>query len=102
MEQTIAYKFSKGIRQAKKRYIMLSIMLPIILIAFLLLSPMSKVLSPTAIAGVGFFSFVLIGVTFYFSASRVLRKLSELSVYIFPDRLEREGSNKKKYFSGKI
>ena len=98
MEQTIAYKFSKGIRRAKKRYITLSIILPIIFIAFLLLSPMSKGLSPADIAGVGSFVFVVAGLSSYFSASRVLQKLSELSVYIFPDRLEREGIKQKEVF----
>jgi len=94
----MAYKFSKGIRRAKKRYITLSIMLPIILVAFLFLSPTSRDLSPAFKAGIGFFSFILTGLTFYFSASKTLRKLSELSVYIFPERLEREERKQKEIF----
>jgi len=98
MEQAITYKFSKGIRQAKKRYVILSITFSIILFAFLFLNPMIKGFSLTARAGAGLYSFIVIGLSFYFSASRVLRKLSELSVYVFPDRLEREGSKQKEVF----
>jgi hypothetical protein len=98
MEKTIAYDFSKGIRQAKKRYIMLSIILPVILIAFSFLSPIGKNLSLTEKAGIGFFSFVTFGLVFYFTASKTLRKLSELSVYIFPDRIERESNKQKEVF----
>jgi hypothetical protein len=98
MEQVTAYKFSKGIRQAKKRYITLAIIFPILLIAFTFLSPMSKGLSPTFLAGIGIFALVVMGSSIYFSASRALRNLSELSVYIFPDRLERQGKRHKETF----
>lgn len=97
-EQTKAYDFSKGIRQAKKRYITLAIIFPILLVAFLLLSPMSKDISPTAMAGIGIFAIIVTGLIFYFSASIALRKLSELSIYIHPDRLERQGKEHKEVF----
>ncbi len=98
MEQVTVYKFTKGIRQAKKRYITLAIILPIVLIAFLLLSPMSKDLPPTVVAGIGIFAFIMEGAIFYISASRALRKIAELSVYIHPDRLERQGKKYKEVF----
>jgi len=98
MDQAIAHKYSKGIRQAKKRYVTLSIMLPIILIIFLFLNPTTKDLSPIEIAGIGLFTFVVAGLTFYFSASRVLKGLSKLSVYIFPDKLERIAPENKEEF----
>lgn len=98
MEQVTAYKFTKGIRQGKKRLVILAIILPILLIAFQFLSPMNKALSPTVRAGIGIYTLVLVGLSFYFSASITLRKLSELSVYIHPDRLERHGKKHKEVF----
>jgi hypothetical protein len=98
MEQATALMFSKGIRQTKKRYVILSILLPVVLIVFLFLSPTVRHASLATKAGVGFFSFVVLGLVFYFTASKTLRKLSELSVYIYSDRLEREDSKQSEVF----
>ncbi len=98
MEQAIAYDFSKGIQRAKKRYITLSILIPILLIAFMFLSPLGEDLSTAEKVGVGFFSIVIIGLVFYFTATKTIRKLSELSIYMFPDRLEREDRKQKETF----
>jgi hypothetical protein len=64
MEQAITYKFSKGILQAKKRYLALSILLPVVLIVFLFLSPTTSDESLAAKAGIGLFLFILIGLIF--------------------------------------
>ncbi len=98
MEQSTAYSFSEGIRRAKKRYVTLAIMLPVILIAFMILNPLSKDLSPVVTITIGFISFVIIGLTFYFTASRAIRKLSELSVSILSDKLVRQGRKQTETF----
>jgi hypothetical protein len=98
MEQGITYKFSKGVRQAKKRYATLSILLPIILIFSLFLSPITRDDSLATKAGIGLFAFVMLGLIFYFTASTALRKLSELSVSIFPDRFERDNRKQKESY----
>jgi hypothetical protein len=99
MEEAIAiYKFSKGIRRGKQRYVILSILLPAILIAFLFLSPTTRDESLASKAGIGLFSFVILGLIFYFTASKTIRKLSELSVHLFPDRLERQGGKQKEVY----
>ncbi len=98
MEQATAYKFSKGIRRAKNRYVTLAILLPVILVAFLFLSPTTRDKSFAFKAGIGLFSFISIGLIFNFTSSKTLRQLSELSVYIFPDRFERVDSKQREVF----
>lgn len=99
MEQAIAiYKFSKGIRRAKQRYVVLSFLLFIVLIAILFLSPTMRDESLAQKAGIGAISFVVMGLIFYIMTSIAIRKLSELSINLFPDRLEREGGKQKEVF----
>jgi len=98
MEQAVTYKFSKGIHQAKKRYVTLSILLPVTLTVFLFLGPTTRDESLGFKVGIGFFSFIFIGLIFYFTSSKVLRKLSELSVHISPDKIERESNQQKEVF----
>jgi hypothetical protein len=98
MEQAITYKPSRGIRRAKERYLTLSILLPVMLIAFLFLSPTTRDDSFATKAGIGFFLLVVLGLIFYFSSSITLRKLSELSISIFPDRFERESGKHREIF----
>ena len=98
MEQAVTYKLSKGIRRAKARYVILSILLPTMLIAFIFLSPTTKDDNLATKAGIGVFALVMIGLIFYITSSIALRKLSELSVSIFPDRIERENRKHKEIF----
>jgi hypothetical protein len=73
--------------------------LPVALIIFLFLSPINKDLSPAVNVYIGLFSFILIGLIFYFIAPKALRKLSELSVCIYADRLERIApENREEFF----
>jgi len=98
MEQAVTYKFSKGIRQTKKRYVILSILLPVIVTVFLFLSPTTRGESLGFKVGIGFFFFIFIGLLFYFTSSKVLRRLSELSVHISSDKIERESNQQKEVF----
>lgn len=98
MEQGITYKLSKGIRQTKRRYITLAILLPIILIAYLFLTSMGISLSLNEKIGVGLFSFIVLGSSFYFSSTKALQNLSRISVHIHPDRLERKSRNQTEIF----
>src|SRR5574340_1240465 len=87
MEQTHTYRFSRGIRRAKERYRILAILFPAMLIGYLLLSPTLRGESPAFKAGLGFIILVVLDLVFYFTSARALRRLSELSVLIFSDRL---------------
>ncbi len=98
MEQAITHKFSKGVRRAKERYKTLSILLPVMFIAFLFLSPTTRDNSFATNAGIALLSFVVLGLIFYFTSSITLRKLSELSVSFFPDKFERASREHRETF----
>jgi len=75
--------------------------MPAILIAFLILSPTTRDESLVAKVAISLFVFVILGLILYFAASRALQRLSELSVSMFPDKLERESRKHKEIFSWK-
>jgi hypothetical protein len=76
----------------------LSILFPVIFIAFLFLSPTTRDVSFATKAGIGFFVFIILGLIFYVASSITLRKLSELSISIFLDRFERESGKYREIF----
>ena len=89
MEQAVTYKFSKGIRRAKERYKMLTIFMVVWLLAFLFLNPAIRDENLATKASIGFFTVVVLGLISYITSKFALRKLSELSIAMYPDRFER-------------
>jgi hypothetical protein len=90
IEQAITYKMSKGLRRAKERYIYTSILMAIMMVAFIFLSPLTKDDNLGIKVTVGFIALISIGIIFFVTATVSLRKLSELSISMFADRFERE------------
>jgi hypothetical protein len=89
IEQAVTYKFSKGIRRAKERYKTLPILLVVGLLAFLFLNPTIRDEKLVTKVSIGFITFVVLGLISYVTSKFAIRKLSELSIAMYPDRFER-------------
>ena len=98
LEQITTYKLSKGIRQAKKRYVVISMMMFIILTTHSFLSPVTRHESFSENARIVLFVSIPLGLIIYFTASIGLRKMSELTVTIDGEKIERKGKKHSETF----